>query len=92
MEQFRADLDSGRFAKVIDVDQALGTKAGVRGTPAFFINGRFLSGAQPFEKFDTLIQQELKRAQKLLDQGISPEGLYQALTQSEASPAGPPAP
>jgi protein-disulfide isomerase len=34
---------------------------GVTGTPAFFINGRFLSGAQPFDAFKTIIEEELKR-------------------------------
>ena len=41
-----------------------GSKVGVSGTPAFFINGRMLSGAQPFEKFKEVIDEELanKRA------------------------------
>jgi len=34
----------------------------VRGTPAFFINGRLLSGAQPLEAFTRLIEEELARA------------------------------
>jgi protein-disulfide isomerase len=33
---------------------------GVTGTPAFFINGRFLSGAQPFEAFKTIIEDEIR--------------------------------
>ena len=36
--------------------------AGVNGTPAFFINGRSLSGAQPFEKFKEMIDAELATA------------------------------
>lgn len=43
----------------MDEDARAGSKAGVRGTPAFFINGRFLSGAQPFEAFQTIIDEEL---------------------------------
>jgi protein-disulfide isomerase len=35
---------------------AVAAKAGVSGTPAFTINGYFLSGAQPFEAFDKLIK------------------------------------
>jgi len=31
----------------------------VQGTPAFFINGRFLNGAQPFENFQAIIDEEL---------------------------------
>jgi protein-disulfide isomerase len=37
---------------------------GVTGTPAFFINGRMLSGAQPFEKFKEIIEQELAASSK----------------------------
>ncbi|MEO6029475.1 MAG: thioredoxin domain-containing protein [Candidatus Binatia bacterium] len=46
----------------IDKDLADGAAAGVNGTPAFFINGRALSGAQPFEKFKEVIDQELAAA------------------------------
>ena len=38
-----------------------GQRAGVTGTPAFFINGRFISGAQPYEKFVEIIEDELTR-------------------------------
>ncbi len=31
------------------------------GTPSFFINGRFLSGAQPYEAFARVIDQELAK-------------------------------
>ncbi len=37
-----------------------GIDLGVSGTPAFFINGRFLSGAQPFEAFAAYIEAELE--------------------------------
>jgi protein-disulfide isomerase len=52
------------FAAAIDKDIADGQKVGVSGTPAFFINGRMLSGAQPFEKFKELIDEELATAGK----------------------------
>ena len=38
---------------------ALAARVGARGTPAFFINGRFLSGAQPIENFKTIIDDEI---------------------------------
>jgi len=43
-------------------DQRQAVTLGARGTPAFFINGRFLSGAQPFPAFDKLISEELAKA------------------------------
>ena len=39
----------------------MGNDAGVNGTPAFFINGRMISGAQPFEAFKKIIDEELSR-------------------------------
>lgn len=50
------------FEKSIDQDIADGTEVGVTGTPAFFINGRMLTGAQPFEKFKEVIDEELARS------------------------------
>lgn len=41
----------------VDEDLAQGQEAGVSGTPAFFVNGEFLSGAQPVSAFEPLIQQ-----------------------------------
>jgi protein-disulfide isomerase len=48
---------SGKDA--VDKDMADASEVGVTGTPAFFINGRMISGAQPFEKFKEIIDQEL---------------------------------
>ncbi len=50
-----------RFYHLIS-DQRTAVALGARGTPAFFINGRYLSGAQPFPAFDALVQEELKKA------------------------------
>jgi len=52
-KQFKADIDK---------DMADASSVGVTGTPAFFINGRMLSGAQPFEKFKEIIDEELARS------------------------------
>jgi len=47
-------------ASVVDTDAKDGEAAGVNGTPAFYINGRMISGAQPFEVFKRLIDDELR--------------------------------
>jgi protein-disulfide isomerase len=57
--KFNECLDSGRMATAVKEDQAAGAKAGVNGTPAFFINGTMLSGAQPLEEFKKVIDAEL---------------------------------
>jgi len=61
--RFEQSFASKRLAERIDRDVAEGRAAGVRGTPAFFINGRLLSGAQPFDRFKAMVEEELaKRA------------------------------
>ena len=61
LEKFDADYASDRIAKKISADQAEGRKALVRGTPAFFVNGKMISGAQPFEAFKKEIDAALAR-------------------------------
>ncbi|MEE8403602.1 MAG: thioredoxin domain-containing protein [Candidatus Hydrothermarchaeaceae archaeon] len=56
---FDSCLDSGQMASEVQKDMQDGAKAGVTGTPAFFVNGIFLSGAQPFEVFKQIIDSEL---------------------------------
>jgi protein-disulfide isomerase len=54
-------LDSGRYAGLVQQDIEQGARYGVSGTPAFFVNGRPLVGAQPFESFAQVIDDELQR-------------------------------
>ena len=60
--KFTECLDSGRMAALVKIDTEAGKKAGVNGTPAFFINGNMISGAQPMEEFKKIIDEELKAA------------------------------
>jgi protein-disulfide isomerase len=60
---FDGCLGSGKHRAAIEKDIEEGARAGVTGTPAFFINGRMISGAQPLEKFVQLIEEELARKQ-----------------------------
>ena len=58
---FNACVDSREHTASVMQDHDEGAQVGVTGTPAFFINGRFLSGAQPFEAFEKIIDEELSR-------------------------------
>ena len=58
---FETCLGSGKYEAAIKQDIEDGTRAGVSGTPAFFINGRLISGAQPLEAFARVIEDELAR-------------------------------
>ncbi|HQR44946.1 MAG TPA: thioredoxin domain-containing protein [Thermoanaerobaculia bacterium] len=57
-------LDSGRMSAVINANMKAGEAAGVNSTPYFLVNGRPLSGAQPFERFKALIDWELAAAKR----------------------------
>jgi protein-disulfide isomerase len=59
--RFNACVDSHKYKDFVDADVKAGQEAGVSGTPAFFINGRELTGAQPFETFKKVIDEELQR-------------------------------
>ncbi len=59
--KFNECLDSNKFADEVKKDLADGEAAGVDGTPAFFINGRKIVGAQPYEAFEKIIEEELKK-------------------------------
>jgi protein-disulfide isomerase len=57
--RFDTCLDSGTYAAQVRKDFAQGQEVGVSGTPSFFINGRFLSGAQSFSSFQEIIDEVL---------------------------------
>lgn len=58
--RFNTCVDSRKFRAEVDADVRAGNDAGVSGTPAFFVNGRLLTGAQPFEAFKRIIDEELQ--------------------------------
>ena len=57
--RFDRCLDSGEKAKVVASHRKAGEEAGVNGPPAFFVNGRMISGAQPLDAFKKLVDKEL---------------------------------
>jgi len=60
--KFDECLESAKHAASIEADLAAGAEVGVNGTPAFFVNGRMLSGAQPLEAFTVVIDEEISSA------------------------------
>jgi len=76
VDQFKKDLADPALGKKVDTQQAQGATLGARGTPAFFVNGRFLSGAQPVENFKKLIDEEKAKAEKILAAGTPKAQVY----------------
>ena len=58
---FNACIDSARYQDEVAKDYADGIAVGIQGTPTFFINGRFVGGAQSFPVFKKIIDEELAR-------------------------------
>ncbi len=75
--QFKKDYADPALAKMVEEDMKVAEQFGARGTPAFFVNGRFISGAQPFEAFDAIIKEEKAKAETFMkEKGVKAEELY----------------
>ncbi|MBD3855328.1 MAG: DsbA family protein [Acidobacteria bacterium] len=61
VEVFTACIDKGTYLATVRADMAEANSFGITGTPGFLINGRVLTGAQPIEQFEAIIDQELER-------------------------------
>lgn len=79
VDAFKAAMDDGRFAARIGEEMKQANALGARGTPAFFINGRKISGNRPIEQFKAVIDEELKRADETLAKGVAADKLYDEL-------------
>jgi len=88
--EFKEALDGHAFKAAVDADLAEARELGVQGTPNFFINGRPIRGAAPYERFKALVDDELARAKKLVDQGTSVSQLYATFIGGKAKGLGTP--
>ncbi len=87
--KFKAALESGKYIDQIKADQEVAARFDARGTPAFFINGRKLMGAQPFEAFKQVIDDEISRAEKLIASGVAKGKVSAELTKTGKERAEP---
>ena len=76
VKRYEADI-TGPCAQEIADDQHLMQRLAITATPTFFINGRFFQGAQPQEKFEALIDEELAKATDAEKKGTKPERYYE---------------
>ena len=87
--KWKADLASPKTEDMIKKSDAMCEKNGASGTPAFFVNGRYMSGAKPFEEFKVVIEEELKKAKAELAKGVSREKYYEhVLKMARSVPGG----
>ena len=83
-------LDNKTYAKRVDEDFAMGEAAGVKGTPAVFINGRLVEGARPVEDFYELTDKAMEQAKEMVRLGTAKKDIYSALMKMAQSGELPP--
>jgi len=88
--KFKAAYAAKKDAAKVDEDLAMSKSIGVTGTPAFRINGITLVGAQPYEKFKEIIDQELVEANKLIASGTAKAQVYVERAKKNVSSTPPP--
>jgi protein-disulfide isomerase len=76
--RFQKDMNGSECKQGLADDQKILAAVGVTGTPAFFINGRFMSGARPIEQFKVLVDEELGKAKERIGKdGVTAANYYE---------------
>jgi protein-disulfide isomerase len=91
MQRYANDV-AGTCMQEIKDDQRLLQKFAVNATPTFFINGRFMAGAQPQENFEALIDEEMAKADEAIKKGTKPERYYEDVILGSGVPEVPATP
>ncbi len=60
-QDFKACMESGKYADVVNNQTKFSQSIGVQSTPSFLVNGRPLVGAQGYDVFVQYIEDELKK-------------------------------
>lgn len=82
-QRFERDLADPALAKLVEEDATMARRFGVRGTPSLFINGRFIVGAQSFERLDEMVRKELTHARRFAaaNPNVARRDLYAAMAK-----------
>lgn len=78
-------MDEGTHSALLAADLKLGAMLGVDGTPAFYVNGKKIAGAQPLSAFKTAYADALKRAEGAIQGGVKPAEVYEHLIKNGAT-------
>jgi protein-disulfide isomerase len=82
-------IDDKKFQAKLDANSELANDLNARGTPHFFVNGYRLSGAQPFEKFQEVIDAQLSKARAVVARGIAKDKVYDEIMKEGKAPPPP---
>ncbi len=85
----KAAIDGEKYMAKINANAELAMEVEARGTPHFFVNGRRLSGAQPFDAFKKLIDEQLAKAKALVAKGTPRSKVYEEIMKTGKEPPPP---
>jgi protein-disulfide isomerase len=80
MTRFRRAMDSHSHRAHVKAQASASKKLGARGTPALFVNGRYVRGYRNFARLKVIIDSELAKARRLVKRGVSKRKLYHHIT------------
>ncbi len=78
--RFRRYMSAHRYEKSVRAHMRLARELGVRGVPVFFVNGRMVRGARPYPSLKKVVDEELKKARRLLRKHVRRRNLYKKIT------------
>ncbi len=85
LKAFEAARTGPSTAAALERTEKLASSLGANGTPTFFVNGRRLMGARPYEQFRALVDEERTHAKELIKQGLAAPDQVYALMMASAS-------
>lgn len=83
--KFKADFESQEVKDEVAKDLQAGKDAGVRGTPAVFVNGLRFQGPRTVDGFKEVVESELAKADALIEGGTPIEAVYETLGKKNAA-------
>jgi hypothetical protein len=78
MGKFNADRKDPKLRRQIENEQKSAVSLGARGTPAFFVNGKYIKGAARYENLKSIVDAEIKAVDALAAKGTKPVGFHKA--------------
>lgn len=87
---FKDGLASHKWAGKVDTDHDEAKAAGVTGTPCAFVNGVRISGAQPYERWKTIVDDELEKANAEVRKGTPKDHVYVVMSTRNKAAEPPP--
>jgi len=87
--KYKDALAKNKYKDAIEVDQNLADDMNASGTPHFFVNGIRLVGAQPIEKFKSVIDEQMKKADAIKAKGVAANKVYDEIMKEGKEPPPP---